>query len=46
MEVDRLETRFVTLSRYINIERAVLGLVTLVLSMLVAYAFNRMIGVH
>jgi hypothetical protein len=46
LEVDRLETRFVTLSRYINIERAVLGLVTLVLSMLVAYAFNRIIGGH
>jgi hypothetical protein len=46
LEVDRLETRFVTLARYLNVERAVLGLVTLVLSLLVAYAFNKLVGVH
>lgn len=46
MEVDRLESRFVLLARYLNVERAVLGLVTLVLSMLAAYVFNKVVGMH
>jgi hypothetical protein len=45
-EVGRLENKFVLLARYINIERAVLGLITLVASGLVAFAMNRLLGTH
>ncbi|MCU0503946.1 MAG: hypothetical protein MUC51_19675 [Anaerolineae bacterium] len=45
-EVDRLENRFVLIARYIHIERAVLGLVTLVLASLAAYAMNKLLGLH
>jgi hypothetical protein len=43
-EIDRLETRFVLIQRYINIERAVLGLITLVLCSLGAFAMKRLLG--
>ena len=46
LEVDRLESRFVLIARYLNVERAVLGLVTLVMSMLAAYVFNKVVGMH
>ena len=46
MEVDRLESRFVLLARYLNVERAVLGLVSLVLTLLAAYVFNKVVGMH
>ena len=43
-EVDRLENRFVLIQRYIHIERAVLGLITLVLGSLAAFAMKRLLG--
>jgi hypothetical protein len=45
-EVDRLESKFVLIARYIHIERAVLGLVTLVLTTLAAYAMSKLLGMH
>lgn len=43
-EVDRLDQRYVQIQRYIHIERAVVGLVALVMSGLVAYAMTRLLG--
>lgn len=46
LEVDRLDTVFVRLERYINIERAVLGIIGLIAASLVAYAMARLLGGH
>jgi hypothetical protein len=43
-EMDRLEGKYVQLQRYIHIERAVLGLITLVLGSLAAFAMKRLLG--
>ncbi len=45
-EMDRLESRFVLIQRYINIERAVLGIIGLIATGLVAYAMSRLLGGH
>ncbi len=43
-EVGNLESKYVQLQRYINIERAVLGLITLVLGSLAAFVKKRLLG--
>ena len=43
-EVGSLESKYVQLQRYINIERAVLGLITLVLGSLAAFVMKRLLG--
>ena len=43
-EVGNLESKYVQLQRYINIERAVLGLITLVLGSLAAFVMKRLLG--
>ncbi len=43
-EINRLESKYVQLQRYIHIERAVLGLITLVLGSLAAFAMKRLLG--
>jgi hypothetical protein len=43
-EISRLESKYVQLQRYIHIERAVLGLITLVLGSLAAFAMKRLLG--
>jgi hypothetical protein len=40
----KLDAEFVRLSRYIHIERAVIGVIGLVVSLLVAYVFTKVIG--
>ena len=45
-EVDRLESRFVLIARYIHVERAVLGVVALILTTLAAFAMSRLLGGH
>jgi predicted Co/Zn/Cd cation transporter (cation efflux family) len=45
-EVDRLENRFVLIQRYIHVERSVIGIVGLVLTLLAAFAMNKLLGVH
>ena len=43
-EVGRLETKYVQLQRYIHVERAMFGLIALVMSALVAYAMPHLLG--
>ena len=45
-EIDRLETRFVLIQRYLHVERSVIGIVALVLTMLAAFAMNKLLGGH
>jgi predicted Co/Zn/Cd cation transporter (cation efflux family) len=45
-EVDRLENRFVLIQRYIHVERSVIGIVGLVLTLLAAFAMNKLLGGH
>jgi hypothetical protein len=45
-EVGRLEHKYVQIQRYIHVERAVLGLIGLILTSLAAYAMSRLIGSH
>jgi hypothetical protein len=45
-EVDRLETRFTLLARFVPIEKATMGLIALVAASLVGYAMARLFGVH
>jgi hypothetical protein len=45
-EVDRLENRFVLIARYIHVERAVLGVVALILTTLAAFAMSKLLGGH
>ena len=45
-EVGHLEHRYVQIQRYIHVERAVLGLVALILTSLAAYAMSRLLGGH
>jgi hypothetical protein len=43
-EMDRLESRFVLIARYIHVERAVLGVVALILTSLAAFAMSKLLG--
>lgn len=43
-ETAQLEHKYVQLQRYILIERAVLGLITLVAGALVVFAMNKLLG--
>ena len=45
-EVDRLESKFVLIARYIHIERSVIGIVGLILTLLTAFAMNKLLGGH
>jgi hypothetical protein len=45
-EVDRLETKYVTLQRYIHVERAVVSVIGLLLTSLIAFAMSRLLGGH
>ena len=45
-EVGRLESKYVQLQRYIHVERAVLGLVALVMTALVGFAMTKLLGGH
>ena len=42
-EVSQLERKYVRIERYINIERAVLGIIGLIATSLVAYAMSRLL---
>mgnify|MGYP003546813737 CR=1 FL=1 len=44
--VARLESKYVQLQRYIHVERAVLGLVALVMTALVGFAMTKLLGGH
>ncbi len=45
-EVDRLESKYVTLQRYIHVERAVVSVIGLLLTSLIAFAMSRLLGGH
>lgn len=40
----KLDAEFVRLSRYLNIERSVFGVVGLVITLLIAYVFTKVVG--
>ena len=43
-EFSKMDTTFVRLQRYIHVERAVIGVISLVLLLLITYVFSKVVG--